>query len=360
MKRKLSSDNSSCLDDMIPSIASIKKSAVNSRQSQMKENENSLQKLKRNSILQRKSNATAEKIKENILKTKDNDIFHDIVRNGYSQSVKFDNSMVSAKTNKSKKHSKVSSKNLNYNSNFKIEKKKPQNWALEKEQRHCSVEKSEVDRIFNVLQHNLSPQGKRLGVQQMTPSYDPKRQHVRQLLQKHLLLKDQELQQSKNTLNLDNDTISQKFKDNHPDACQGISSVMMNFEEAESRISNFNSGSVENNVYNISRQETFQMLSNDTFTTNKAQAKIINDEISETFENISRISRSSSSERLEKLSKPYEEKGNERKYIKGHSEQDLKKIKTMFAMMQLYTMVKSDNPLDFSPMLKIWSLLRKP
>jgi vacuolar-type H+-ATPase subunit D/Vma8 len=67
---------------------------------------------------------------------------------------------------------------------------------------------TEVNRIFGVLKRNLvSPPSQRFGMQQTPSQVDPKREEVRKLLQKHLQLKERELHQSCDTLNLANDTI---------------------------------------------------------------------------------------------------------------------------------------------------------
>jgi hypothetical protein len=165
--------------------------------------------------------------------TKDQDLFKDLIKSGYSQKLKMDSSVRSLKDPNQRR---IQKGDRNKITPFKSPNKDMKDANLKtKLSRNNSVEKNEVNRIFSVLQKNLmSPQSYRLGVQQTTPENDPKREKVRKLLQKHFQLKEQELHQSYDTLNLANDTIIIKAQE-YGNSCgvEGMSGFLKKLEESE-------------------------------------------------------------------------------------------------------------------------------
>jgi hypothetical protein len=151
--------------------------------------------------------------------TKDQDLYNDLLKNGYSQKSKIECSFGSVKGSlkgsmKVSMKNSFSSKNKKHETSKILSHKSPtkdsRDATLVKTllTRNSSSEATEVNRIFGVLKRNLvSPTSQRFGIQQTTSQFDPKREEVRKRLQKHLQLKERELQQSSDTLNLANDTI---------------------------------------------------------------------------------------------------------------------------------------------------------
>jgi len=176
--------------------------------------QSSVKRLKRNRTLLIKNSKGSSMSKEVTPKIKDTDSFNDAVKNGYSQYAKGD-SMVS---NRSVKRRKSNHRNLlkdpKFQQNVYLDKAfRPPKMGAE-ESRHISAESKEVNRIFNVLQNNLiSPQGGKIGMKN-SAAQDPKRSQVRQLLQKHFHMKEQEMQQSDDTLLL-------KMSDFEPSVLKG-------------------------------------------------------------------------------------------------------------------------------------------
>lgn len=196
--RRLSDDVVHNKNEMCTTVRKNKLNKLNI----LKENshEYSMKKLKRNRTLLIKNTKGNDSSNEATPKIKAIDLFSDMVKKGNSQGAKGD-STVSNKSNKPKNNRNLL-KDPKFQQNVYFGKG-PRNSKGPKDDKRCFfADSKEVNRIFNVLQNNLlSPQGGKIGLKSTIPTQDPKRSQVRQLLQKHFYLKEQELQQSKNLRN---------------------------------------------------------------------------------------------------------------------------------------------------------------
>jgi hypothetical protein len=267
-------------------------------------------------------------ISTNDFTTKDTDPIEDVLKTGYSQKSRMNNSIL---TNKSKKNRISKPKISESKQNMKIHK------AISNSQ-----ERLEVNRILNVLHRNLHNFKKKPTVNYMPKEEDSQRDKIREKLQKHLKMKDSENKKSFETIQinaqLENsneyldfgrfmDQISRCMKGSpkadHPNESKLSSQILKNFKAYDEE--------TENHEFEAGR------------------------DISMEFQNISSISNSFSSigENLPSF-KP-ELKNMFENNLKTMGSLDGKKMKLMCAMMQLYCMMQSKNPFDFTFLLKMWS-----
>lgn len=264
------------------------------------------------------------------------------------------------------KHRQKSFKNTKFFKYNNQEANLPKSAQLKKPQRESSVENEEVNRIFGVLQRNLnlSP-GQKLAFPNTILGEDPKRTKVRQLLQKHFEMKEDELRQSYDTLNLANDTMVIRVNKEKPrESHNNISKLLYNLEEINSKCSNSERyGDSKILQCQPSKGETLQFLPAEDYIANDEYLEPAQ-EISMQFQNISRISDSSSTvgedeQKDEDVQKAICEIPTVPKYFKqDNSELSQQKLRIMFCLMQVYCMMKTKNPFDFNCILRLWSSLQ--
>lgn len=242
---------------------------------------------------------------------------------------------ISKDTPKLKKRQK-SFKSTKLNNYHNQETNVPKSELLKKPKRENSIENEEVNRIFGVLQRNLnlSPNQK-ISYPSTNLGEDPKRAKVRQLLQKHFEMKEEELRQSYDTLNLANDTMLIRVNKNKPKECQtNLSKLLYKLEEANSKCSNSEKYEDPKVMqYQPSKGETLQFLPDEEYLA-KDEFQEPTQEISMQFQDISRISDSSSTveeNEDEDASKPETTAPPVMKYLKdADSELSQQKLRIMF------------------------------
>eukprot|EP00345_Euplotes_harpa_P017120 CAMPEP_0168349724 /NCGR_PEP_ID=MMETSP0213-20121227/20612_1 /TAXON_ID=151035 /ORGANISM="Euplotes harpa, Strain FSP1.4" /LENGTH=339 /DNA_ID=CAMNT_0008359771 /DNA_START=670 /DNA_END=1686 /DNA_ORIENTATION=+ len=216
----------------------------------------------------------------------------------------------------------------------------------------------EVNRILGVLQRNLDKKpGAIIGSVHPGQS-DPKRDDIRLRLHRHLQMKEEQKDNSKTIVfNADKDFEIQSKSSEQQELLKGFSDLFSKFEVPHDKGDGDNDlGPCHYMHYQPSKGETLQFLPDYDVLTQHDQ-KTDYKEISVQFENISKISHSSSSEDLA-AEKPQGVSKMVAQYTSENTEMNSKKLRTILALMQLYAMVKSKNPYNFSQILKIWSALK--
>jgi len=252
-------------------------------------------------------------------------------------------SMVSTKSKKSKRADLNDLKANTPSAAFSIKKSRIIPNSFMNAHPACA-EGNKVNRMMNVLHKNInSSSQKRVGCLQKTIiEQDPKRQKIMRQLQKHFQMKEEDANNKSTTLSFAEDTLIFNNKEGDSDA-DYIFDGFAGFTTPPSQTS------YDQTIQSIKKKDTRTIVTNFD----------VGDEMPMQFQEVSRIANSfhlSNSGILDHISH-----SSASPKTTSIDKEDLinRKLRVMCSLMQLYCMLKTDNPFNFSYILMVWKTLKR-